>query len=131
MIPGWFRYEPRSKCPLLKYLPHFLATFLVENLSDQLKLPEPICSGKGKITIYHDQRGRSWSMAHLNQILQDVLVSEPDGTQIAVIGGAEWESEMFKGVSRLDVRVLDEFYGDFRRVTFFVYVSYVFRMYFI
>ena len=77
----------------------------MENLSDQLKLPEPICSGKGKITIYHDQRGRSWSMAHLNQILQDVLVSEPDGTQIAVIGGAERESEMFKGVSRLHVRV--------------------------
>jgi hypothetical protein len=100
----------------------------VENLSDQLKLPEPICSDKGKITIYQDQRARSWSIAHLNQILQDVLVSEPDGTQIAVVGGAEWESEMFKGVSRLHVRVLDEFYSDFRRVTFFVYFSYVFRI---
>ena len=67
-------------------------------------------------------------MAHLNQILQDVLVSEPDGTPMAVIGGVEWESEMFKGVSRLHVRVLDEFYGDFRRVTFLVLLlSLLFR----
>ncbi len=102
-------------------------TSIAENLSDQLKLPEPICFGKGKFRIYHDQRGKSWSMAHLRQILQDVLVSEPAETEIDMIGGAEWESVFFKGIARLHVGVLDKLYGDFRRANIFVFCSYIFR----
>ena len=45
-----------------------------------------------------------------------VLVAEPDGTQIAVIGSVEWESEMFVGTTRLHVRTLDNFHERTRGV---------------
>jgi len=116
-IPGWIHYEPRMKNPLLKYLPHFLATFLVENMFDRLNLPEPVPLARQRsVRVYKDHRDRSWPMATLNTILQTVLVAEPDGTQIAVIGSVEWESEMFVGTTRLHVRTLDYFHGRIRRV---------------
>ena len=40
-VPGWVHYQPRLQCQLLRYLPHFLATFLVENLAEVLNIPEP------------------------------------------------------------------------------------------
>ena len=48
-----------------------------------------------------------------------------DGTQIAAVRCAEWESEYFKGVSKLYVRTLDKFYERNMRVsihssTFFI-----------
>ena len=46
------------------------------------------------VRVYKDQCDRSWPIATLNTILLTVLVAEPDGTQIAVIGSVEWESEM-------------------------------------
>lgn len=52
----------------------------------------------------------------LNKVLEDVLVCEADGTDIAVLGCAEWESELFNGVTRLHVRTLDKFHGKHRRV---------------
>ena len=105
------------KNPLLKYLPHFLATFLVENMFDRLNLPEPVPLARQRsVRVYKDHRDRSWPMATLNTILQTVLVAEPDGTQIAVIGSVEWESEMFVGTTRLHVRTLDNFHGRIRRV---------------
>ena len=48
--------------------------------------------------------------------LEDVLVCEADGTDIAVVGCAEWESERFNGVTRLHVSTLDKFHGKHRWV---------------
>jgi hypothetical protein len=115
-VPGWVHYQPRLQCPLLRYLPHFLATFLVENLAEALNIPEPPAI-QPRQSFYTDNTGRKWSMATLNQVLNDVLMCHPDGTQIAVVGCAEWESEYFKGVSKLHVRTLDKFYGRNRRVS--------------
>jgi hypothetical protein len=61
----------------------------------------------------------------------------PDDTQIAVVGCAEWESEYFKGVSKLHVRTLDKFHERNRQVsihssTFFILfhtVSYCFILF--
>lgn len=65
---------------------------------------------------YEDRNGRKWSIGMLNKVLEDVLVCEADGTDIAVLGCAEWESELFNGVTRLHVRTLDKFHGKHRRV---------------
>ena len=115
-VPGWVHYQPRPQCLLLRYLPHFLATFLVENLAEALNIPEPPAI-QPRQSFYTDNTGRKWSMATLNQVLNDVLMCHPDGTQIAVVGCAQWESKYFKGVSKLHVRTLDKFYGRNRRVS--------------
>ena len=65
---------------------------------------------------YEDRKGRKWSIGLLNKVLEDVLVCEADGTDIAVVGCAEWESELFNGVTRLHFRTLDTFHGKHRRV---------------
>ena len=51
-----------------------------------------------------------------SRLLDDVLVAEPDGTQLGVIGGVEWESDLFAGSMQLRVRTLDEHYGKHRQV---------------
>ena len=85
-IPGCICYEPRMKNPLLKYLPHFLATFLVENMFDRLNLPEPVPLARQKsVRVYKDHRDRSLPIATL-KFIHDFANREPDGTQIAVIG---------------------------------------------
>jgi len=132
-ISGWVQYQPRLKCPLLRYLPHFLATFIVENLAEAVNLPEPPAV-KPRESSYTDHKGRKWSIGILNKVLNDVLVSHSDGTQIAVIGAAEWESEKYAGVTKLHVRTLDKFFGKERRVmptisdefTYFHIVSHIF-----
>lgn len=112
---GWVQYAPRCQCPLLRFLPHFLATFIVENLADSLNLPAPPAV-QPRQSSYEDRNGRKWSIGLLNKVLEDVLVCEADGTDIAVVGCAEWESELFNGVTRLHVRTLDKFHGKHRRV---------------
>ncbi len=52
----------------------------------------------------------------MNRDLRDILVPLADGTQIAVIGCAEWESERFAGVTNLHVRTLDKYHGSHRQV---------------
>ncbi len=115
-------------CPLLKYLPHFLATFLVENLAEALNLPEPPAI-KPRQSFYKDNIGRQWSIGTLNKILNHVLVSDSDGTQIAVVGCAEWESEKFNGVTKLHVRTLDKYFGRHRRVKMNYAISYHFILF--
>ena len=114
-VAGWVHYQPRLQCPLLRYLPHFLATFLVENLAEALNLPEPPAI-KPRQSFYKDNTGRQWSIGTLNKILNHVLVSDSDGTQIAVVGCAEWESEKFNGFTKAHVRTLDKYFGSHRRV---------------
>ena len=114
-LPGWVQYKPRLECPLLRYLPHFLATFIVENLDEALDLPPPPAI-KPRESSYTDHKKRKWGISTLNQLLNEVLVSHADGTQIAVVGCAEWESEHCAGASKLHVRTLDRFHGRQRRV---------------
>ena len=114
-VSGWVQYQPRLKSPLLRYLPHFLAIFIVENLDTVLELPQPPAI-KPRESSYTDHKGRKWSIGVLNKVLNEALVSQPDGTQIAVIGCAEWESEKCAGVTKLHVRTLDKFFGKERRV---------------
>ena len=63
-------------------------------------------------------------MHALNQVLDDVLVRAADGTQVAVMGSVEWESELFRGVSKMNVRVLDTFYGRNRQVSNIYFVLF-------
>jgi hypothetical protein len=128
-VPGWVYYQPRLQCPLLRYLPHFLATFLVENLAEVLNIPEPPAI-QTRQSFYTDNTGRKWSMATLNQVLHGVLMCHPDGTQIAAVGCAEWESEYFKGVSKLHVRTLNKFMeGIGGLVHIQVHVLYCFKLF--
>ena len=55
-------------------------------------------------------------MHALNEVLNDVLIPAADGTQLAICGAAEWESDLFRGVVRMNVRVLDTYHGTRRRV---------------
>ena len=105
-VPGWVHNQPRMQCPLLRYLPHFLATFLLENLAEALNIPEPPAV-QPQQCFYNYNTGRKWSIATLNQVLNDVKMCDPDGTQIAMVGCSKWESEYFNGVSKLHVRTLD------------------------
>ena len=89
--------------------------FIVENLDEALYLPAPPPINPRQ-SSYKDQKGRKWSIGTLNRVLRDVLVPLADGTQIAVIGCAEWESENFAGVTNLHVRTLDMFRGSHRQV---------------
>ena len=58
-IPGWIHYEPGMKNPLLNYLPHFLATFLVENMFERLNLPEPVqLARQSSVRVYKDHHDR-------------------------------------------------------------------------
>ena len=62
---------------------------------ERLNLPEPVpLTRQRSVRVHKDDHDKSWPMTTLNTILQTVLVAEPDGTQIAVIGSVEWESEM-------------------------------------
>jgi hypothetical protein len=56
-VTGWVQYQPRLQCPLLRYLPHFLATFIFENLDEALHLPAPPPI-KPRQSSYEDQKGR-------------------------------------------------------------------------
>ena len=114
-VSGWVQYQPRLKSPLLQYLPHFLAIFIVENLDTVLELPQPPAI-KPRESSYTDNKGRKWSIGVLNKVLNEALVSQPDGTQIAVIGCAEWESERCAGLLKLHVKTLDRRFGKERRV---------------
>ena len=79
-VTGWVQYQPRLQCPLLRYLPHFLATFIVENLDEALYLPAPPPINPRQ-SSYKDQEGRKWRIGTLNRVLRDVLVPHADGTQ--------------------------------------------------
>ena len=88
---------------------------MVENLYNALNLSHPPAV-KPRESSYTDHKGRKWSIGILNKLLNDVLMSHSDGTQIAVIGSAEWESETFASVTKIHVRTLDKFFGKERRV---------------
>ena len=64
---------------------------------------------KPRESSYTDHKGRKW-VGILNKVLNDVLVSHSDGTQIAVIGSAEWESATRAGVTKIHVRTLDKLF---------------------
>ena len=73
-----------AQTPLLIYLPHLFATFLVENMSETPNLPDPTILGPHQ-TSYTDFQGRKWSNGSLNKLLPDVLLVHADGTQLAVV----------------------------------------------
>jgi len=83
---------------------------MVENLDDALNLPHPPAV-KPRESSYTDHKGRKWSIGILNKVLNDVLESHSDETQIPVIGSAEWESETYACVTKIDSRTLDKFFG--------------------
>ena len=121
----WVEYWARNKRHLLRFLPHTLALFLVENFWEQLRLPDPP-RPFSNVPYYEDDRHHRWSMHELNKILRRVLVRKADGTQLQVLGGVRWESDRFVGSMQLRVRTLDEHYGKTRQVFVFV-----FRMFFV
>ena len=139
-VPGgaiqtsWIEYGPRRLHPKLQFLPHQLATFLVENLHEQLRLPPP--DRLRSEHYYTDEKGQNWGVPALSQLLRDVLVADTDGTQIACFGGVQMESELFQGVMNLRVRPFDKHYGRFRNVSlnfacishFTLCTSYIFAM---
>ena len=88
---------------------------MVENFDGVLNLPHPPAV-KPRETSYTDSQGRKWSIGILNKVLNDVLVSHSDETQIAFIGSAEWESETCAGVTKIHLRTLGKFFGKERRV---------------
>ena len=112
---SWIEYGPRRLHPKLQFLPHHLATFLVENLHEQLRLQPP--DRLRSEHYYTDEKGQNWGVPALSQLLRDVLVADTDGTQIACFGGVQMESELFQGVMNLRVRPFDKHYGRFRNVS--------------
>ncbi len=84
----------------MQYLPHFLSTFMVENLEEALNLPAQL-SIKPRQSFYQDHKGMRWSIVTLKKVLSDVLVPLADGTQPAVIECPEWESETCAGITNL------------------------------
>ena len=82
---GWVQCAPRCQSPLLRFLPHFLATFIVENLADSLNLPAPPAV-QPRQSSYEDMKGGKWRIGFPNKVLEDVPICEADGTDIAVQG---------------------------------------------
>ena len=79
------------------FLPTILARWIVENLFEDLKLPQPAPVRSNDQYIYRDQRGMQWSTQALNSVLQNVLVESGDGTQLGIIGAIEHDSEFCEG----------------------------------
>ncbi len=98
-------YPLRSSEPLLQFLPTILSTWIVDNLCDDLALPDPPAPSPSADERYYfeDQRGRRWSTVTrlLNWVLQRVLEQETDGTHLAAIGAIEDESDLFEGTPRI------------------------------
>ncbi len=65
-----------------------MSTWIVDNLFDDLALPDPPASSADE-RHFEDQRGRRWSTRLLNWVLQQVLEQETDGTHLAAIGAIE------------------------------------------
>ena len=102
-LPKWVTYRLRILEPLLQFLPTILARWIVDNLADDLNLPDPGPIRAGH-TSWDDHRGRLWSVQDLNWVLQQVLREESDGSQLRIIGGIEHESELFEGTPQIRCR---------------------------
>ena len=113
----WVSYPHRLADPLLQYLPTILARWIVENLFKDLNLPDPMPPAARAAGVYIDHSGRQWSTAALNSVLQTVLVEDEDGTQLAVFGAIEHESELCEGTPRIRCRT--QYRGAPRKVSFF------------
>ena len=102
--PEWVTYGPRLADPVLMFLPTILARWIVDNLFRELNLPNPVPPSANDGSAWPDSRGRVWSTKALNWVLQKVLVPAGDGTQLAVFGGIEHESELCEGTPRIRCR---------------------------
>jgi hypothetical protein len=103
--PRRMSYPLRSSEPLVQFnynlvLPTILSTWIVDNLCDDLALPDAPAPRTDK-RYFEDQRRRRWSTRLLNWVLQQVLEQETDGTHLAAIGAIEHESDLFKGTPRI------------------------------
>ena len=98
--PRWISYQLRVSEPELQYLPTILSMWIVENLFEELDLPNPPNPSSDE-RHFEDQTGRKWSTRMLNFILQQVLEQDIDGTQLAAIGAIEHESDLFEGTPRI------------------------------
>jgi len=82
--PRWMSYPLREKEPLLQFLPTILATWIVDNLSEELEMPNPAQpSADERRHHFEDHQGRKWSTSSLNWVLQHVLVPANDGSHLA------------------------------------------------
>ena len=70
----------------------FFATFIVGDFYEALDLPLPPAI-KPRQSSYTDHK---WGISTLNQFLNEVLVSHANGTQIAVVGCAEWRGTLYR-----------------------------------
>ena len=102
--PKWISCRHRLADHRLMYLPTILARFIVENLFDDLGLPDPPAVRSNDRYVYRDKKGTEWSTSALNWVLQSVLVQANDGTQLAQVGIIEHESELCEGTPRIRCR---------------------------
>ncbi len=65
----------------MQFLPTDLSTWIVDNLCDDLALPDPPAPSADK-RYFEDQRGSRWSTRLLNWVLQRVLEQETDGAHL-------------------------------------------------
>jgi hypothetical protein len=131
--PRWMSYPLRSSEPLVQFLPTILSTWIVDNLCDDLALPDPPAPSADE-RHFEDQRGRRWSTRLLHWILQQVLEQETDGTHLAAIGAIEHESDLFEGTPR--IRCRSTYRGAARKVNFITHhytplhtVTRIFKMF--
>ena len=96
-------YPLRSSEPLVQVLPTILSTWIVDNLCDDLALPDPPAPSADE-RHFEDQRGRRWSTRLLNWVLQRMLEQETDGIHLADIGAIEHEYDLFEDTPRIRCR---------------------------
>ena len=113
--PRWISYQLRESEPELQYLPTILSMWIVDNLFEELDLPNPPNPSSDE-RHFEDQCGRKWITRMLNFINQQVLEQDMDGTQLAAIGANEHESVLFEGTPR--IRCRSKYRGAARKVVF-------------
>ncbi len=117
----------------MQFLPIIASTWIVDNLCDDLALPDPPAPSADE-RYFEDQRGRRWSTRLLIWVLQRVFEQETDGTHLAAIGAIEHESDLFEGTPRSRCR--STYRGAARRVSFITHhytplhtVTRIFKMF--
>ena len=99
----------------MQFLPTILSTWIVDNLCDDLALPDPPAPSADE-RYFEDQRGSRWNTRSLKWELQQVLEQETDVIHLAAIGVIEHESDLFEGTPR--IRCRSTYRGAARKVNF-------------
>jgi hypothetical protein len=64
-------YPLREKEPMVQFLLTILVSWIVENISEELKLPNPVQpSADERRHHFEDHQERKWSTSSLNRVLQ-------------------------------------------------------------